>query len=310
MNRFAYAEANPWTLVDPSGHGAHNLDRGIGEAGAYLAQDLEEARAYAALAKLTKQGVYRAHAARAAHTYVAHARQIEATGNPLLIGAAIFAPVLVAVGWEAALPVAAMVESATASAAASAADTLITALTVGRVAGPAAACAAVNCVQKAQTAAGATCEFLGPCAPGSGPATFGGAPGTVRGGTAADRLIGGADDAASTVWRGDGRPPDEIFANGFKPNGSDMGLLDHANGSPTSGYVATSTDPGVASGFGPYLYKVTGAPNGVDVNATLGKLSPYPGEMEVAFPGGIDACFVEGCYSPSGQWVGNPGYGH
>jgi hypothetical protein len=77
MNRILYAEANPWTLVDLSGHWAYNLDRGIGEEGAYLAQDLEETRAYAALAKLTKQGVYRAHAERAAHTYVAHVRQMK-----------------------------------------------------------------------------------------------------------------------------------------------------------------------------------------------------------------------------------------
>ena len=51
------------------------------------------------------------------------------------------------------------------------------------------------------------------------------------------------------------------------------------------------------------------APGGVDVNAVLGLDPPFPSEQEIAYPGGIDSCFIVGCALPSGDFVPNPGYG-
>ena len=91
------------------------------------------------------------------------------------------------------------------------------------------------------------------------------------------------------VFRGDSRSPDNIFKNGFKSQGKDMDLLEHAAGylDESSGYVSTSTSENAARQFGGadgYVYKIRRPSNGVDVNATLGAASPHPSEKEIAFP--------------------------
>ena len=97
--------------------------------------------------------------------------------------------------------------------------------------------------------------------------------------------------------------------DGFKPVGRDMDLLRHAEGTSRggSGYVATSKSATVASDFGPNLYEIR-ASGGVDVNAVLGSRSPYPGELEVAYPGGVPSSCIVGCRLPTGGWVPNPNF--
>jgi hypothetical protein len=58
---------------------------------------------------------------------------------------------------------------------------------------------------------------------------------------------------------------------------------------------------------GPNVYEVR-APGGVDVSATLGSRSPFPLELEVAYPGGVPSSCIAGCTLTSGQCVPNLGY--
>ena len=99
--------------------------------------------------------------------------------------------------------------------------------------------------------------------------------------------------AASTtvddvVYRGDSRPPSQIFEEGFTARGKNMDLTDHAFGySDDSGYISTSRSKNVATEFaGPdgYVYKIKKPANGVDVNQKLGNNSPFPWERELAIP--------------------------
>ena len=117
-----------------------------------------------------------------------------------------------------------------------------------------------------------------------------------------------APNTARPTFRGDSRPPSEVFNDGFEAVGGDMDLLRHAEGYPNSGYVSTSTSPTVARDFGPNVYEVR-APGGIDLNATLGARSPFPNELEIAFPGRVQSCHIVGCTTASGRWVPNPGYG-
>jgi Heat-labile enterotoxin alpha chain len=91
--------------------------------------------------------------------------------------------------------------------------------------------------------------------------------------------------------------------------GQSLDLQAHAEGAPGSGYVATSRSLNATGAFGKGgpVYKVT-APGGVDVNVELGANSPYPHELEVAYPGGIPAQNIKGAWMPNGLWVPNPGY--
>jgi hypothetical protein len=115
-------------------------------------------------------------------------------------------------------------------------------------------------------------------------------------------------DAPPPTFRGDTRTPSEIFESGFDSVGDNMDLLQPAEGYPNSGYVATSTSAEVAADFGPNVYEVR-APGGIDVNATLGPQSPFPNELEIAFPRHIDTSNIVGCRLPSGEWMPNPRYG-
>lgn len=59
----------------------------------------------------------------------------------------------------------------------------------------------------------------------------------------------------------------------------------------------------------PYVYEVR-APGGIDVNDSLGPMSPFPSELEVAFTGGVPARCVVGCVMPNGDWLPNPDFGN
>jgi hypothetical protein len=133
-----------------------------------------------------------------------------------------------------------------------------------------------------------------------------GTPGRADGSSTTPSPLSVATKAAPT-FRGDSRPPSQIFDEGFQPVGNDLDLMNHATGGPNSGYVATSRSSTVAQDFGPNVYEVR-APGGVDVNATLGSRSPFPSELEVAYPGGVPSSCIAGCTLPNGQWVPNPGY--
>jgi hypothetical protein len=87
------------------------------------------------------------------------------------------------------------------------------------------------------------------------------------------------------VFRGDSRPPEVIFEQGMAARGDGTDLLAHAldNTSPPSSYIGTSTDYEVAAGFNDQVYVVRPV-DGIDVNATLGSMSPFPEESEIAIP--------------------------
>jgi hypothetical protein len=96
------------------------------------------------------------------------------------------------------------------------------------------------------------------------------------------------DVVGPSLWRGDSRPPSEIFKNGFNSKGSDFNLGDHALGvSDNSAYISTSRRRSVAEKFAGkngYVYQIKGNVGGRNVNQTLGRSSPHPMEFEVAVP--------------------------
>jgi hypothetical protein len=136
---------------------------------------------------------------------------------------------------------------------------------------------------------------------------FGGLGALAEAGTAAD--AGG--DAANTVFRADGRGPEEIFTKGFEPKGDNMDLFEHASSNPSdSGYVSTSSRLGFAQDWAAengydYIYKLRAT--GLDVNAELGADSPFPWENEIAVPRAIPGSDIEGVWGPGG-WTDNPGF--
>jgi hypothetical protein len=99
----------------------------------------------------------------------------------------------------------------------------------------------------------------------------------------------------NVVFRGDSRSPAEIVQAGkMSPRGTNYNLLQHAEstGKP-SVYIATSQSVKVAmqepfAKEGDYVYVISRPLGGVDVNKWLGATSPYPSELEIAIPGGID----------------------
>jgi hypothetical protein len=87
------------------------------------------------------------------------------------------------------------------------------------------------------------------------------------------------------TFRGDTRPPEEIFANGFSARGDSTDILAHAldNRSPPSAFIPTTKSEAVAAEFADKIYIVR-PKGGIDVNAVLGLRSPFPNELEVAVP--------------------------
>ncbi|MDH6133294.1 uncharacterized protein YukE [Kitasatospora sp. MAA4] len=122
-------------------------------------------------------------------------------------------------------------------------------------------------------------------------------------------------DTNGPLYRMANRPPEQAFKEGFAPH--DTGktdLLRYANGGYDSAFVGTSKVPEISAKFLRRFQYEFDAPGGIDVNATLGELSPHPGEQEVVFPGGIRPEFIKGAWEmgPDGStrmaWHPNPDY--
>ena len=56
MNRFLYAEGNPWSMVDPSGHGSYYEGEGCGPGGIYCGSTGTQQKAKTNAAKVAKTG--------------------------------------------------------------------------------------------------------------------------------------------------------------------------------------------------------------------------------------------------------------
>ena len=122
------------------------------------------------------------------------------------------------------------------------------------------------------------------------------------------------------LFRGDARPPETIFAEGFTPQGANSDLYRYALMNEPSVFVSTSISPNVAREFsemqgGGYVYSIKEQASGIDVNAILGAKSPFPEEMEVAVPYGIKSTDILGAreVTPDGKFSGpfikNPLFG-
>lgn len=116
---------------------------------------------------------------------------------------------------------------------------------------------------------------------------------------------------SQTTFRGDNRPPEEIFEKGFETRGDSDDLLAHAHDhlDPPSNFISTSKSPDVASKFGDNVFVIESR-NGIDVNKVLGGRSPFRDELEVAIPGGVKPNQIRGVTIPS-QKVShiNPNFG-
>lgn len=123
------------------------------------------------------------------------------------------------------------------------------------------------------------------------------------------------------LFRGDKRPPSEIFRTGFEPKGGTDNLRDYVEGWEDSIFVSTSKAQDVASsplfsgGPGGYVYEIDATMlkgKGIDVNKSLGK-HIMENELEVAFPGGVPREAITGAREvlPNGSLgdlVNNPFY--
>ena len=133
-------------------------------------------------------------------------------------------------------------------------------------------------------------------------------------------------DLPDTVYRGDGRGPEDIFDPGFQPKDPnadvDLETYVQTTPSPDSQYVSTTSDPEVATDFATqygtqpgYVYDIDTPPNGVDVDATLGSAAIFD-EAEIVIPDGVgvSGCRIRGCQpvnpdgTPSGPYIPNPNY--
>jgi hypothetical protein len=116
------------------------------------------------------------------------------------------------------------------------------------------------------------------------------------------------------LYRADDRPPEVVFAEGFAPRdhrNTDLALY-VLTGEP-SAFVSTTRDPAlIHRAPRDFQYEID-VPGGIDVNATLGP-HDHADEQEVAFPGGIESCYIEGArpYDQAtgrlGPFVPNPDY--
>ncbi|KKD03702.1 ADP-ribosyltransferase [Streptomyces sp. WM6386] len=101
-----------------------------------------------------------------------------------------------------------------------------------------------------------------------------------------------------TLYRSDGRGPEIVFAEGFKPKDVIDGQYDiekYVLVNQPSPYVSTTYDHDLyktwwKSGYNYYI----DAPGGVDVNKTIGDTHKWADQVEVAFPGGIARKYIVG----------------
>ncbi|AZQ37537.1 hypothetical protein EJ357_32175 [Streptomyces cyaneochromogenes] len=101
-----------------------------------------------------------------------------------------------------------------------------------------------------------------------------------------------------TLYRADGRGPEIVFQEGFRPKDVVAGQYDleqYVLVNQPSPYVSTTYDHDLykkwwKSGWNYYI----DAPGGIDVNRTIGDTHKWADQVEVAFPGGIDRKYVIG----------------
>ncbi|MFI6015624.1 ADP-ribosyltransferase [Streptomyces sp. NPDC051243] len=101
-----------------------------------------------------------------------------------------------------------------------------------------------------------------------------------------------------TLYRADGRGPEIVFQEGFKPKDVVNGQYDleqYVLVNQPSPYVSTTYDHDLykrwwKSGWNYYI----DAPGGIDVNKTIGDTHKWADQVEVAFPGGIDRKYIIG----------------
>jgi hypothetical protein len=104
--------------------------------------------------------------------------------------------------------------------------------------------------------------------------------------------------SCGTLYRSDGRGPEIVFAEGFKPKDVIDGQYDiekYVLVNQPSPYVSTTYDHDLyktwwKSGYNYYI----DAPGGVDVNKTIGDTHKWADQVEVAFPGGIQRKYIVG----------------
>ena len=120
------------------------------------------------------------------------------------------------------------------------------------------------------------------------------------------------------VFRGDGQHPNDVFKQGFQAQGNNMDLYNHAATNFNSGYVATSKTPNIARDFAyendGFVYTIKKPSNGVDVNKSLGEISPNAHEKEIAIPNSISSENIKGARKVNengrftGSFIPNPTY--
>ncbi|MGH9117582.1 MAG: scabin-related ADP-ribosyltransferase [Acidimicrobiales bacterium] len=117
-----------------------------------------------------------------------------------------------------------------------------------------------------------------------------------------------------TLYRADNRSPETIFAEGFAPRDpGNMDLAWYVTANVPSGFVSTTRDSGLIHTEPRHFQYEIDVPGGIDVNATLGP-HDHAYEQEIAFPGGIESCYIEGArpYDDTigtlGPFVPNPDY--
>ncbi|CAH4022825.1 unnamed protein product [Pieris brassicae] len=115
-------------------------------------------------------------------------------------------------------------------------------------------------------------------------------------------------DRRQRLVRWDRRPPNEIFLEGFvpivtreDPDWEETDLYGFAKNNHPSIFVSTTKTqrnkkkyvwtPRNANRGIVYQYEIY-APGGVDVNDSFSDASPWPNQMEVAFPGGIQNIYI------------------
>lgn len=110
-----------------------------------------------------------------------------------------------------------------------------------------------------------------------------------------------------------------IFEQGLQPRGTNQDILLYAEENVPSIFVPTSKSPTVARDFAVnqgngYVYTIRGQAQGLDVNAILGPKTPFPNELEIAVPGGVNPLDILGArqVGPNGKFFGpfvkNPAY--
>ncbi|AKG45655.1 ADP-ribosyltransferase [Streptomyces xiamenensis] len=105
-------------------------------------------------------------------------------------------------------------------------------------------------------------------------------------------------DNCRQLYRAEGRAPEIIFEEGFLPWDTVDGQYDleaYVLENQHSPFVSATYDHDLYKDFRRTLYNYyIDAPGGIDVNLTIGDDHKYAGQVEVAFPGGIDRAFIAG----------------